>query len=245
MGTRKTPGFGDVANPFGEVDVDVEDRYIPPSTGLGAWERQQPPIATQSAIIEDDEPFTAAHLAAASQGAVPSITRPSGPPLPLPTLNFTTSVGVSRDMSGKIDRPSVPSVPRVGAAPEATRLLPPGATSSSTGGGGGGPSSGNISSPPHLPIEDPSSYAIYNIKRYRTYFNIDTDEVLARIFRAVALFFKGDFFDHIGGNPDLYGPFWIASTLVFVSAAGGGGGGGHCACSACWGSSNRVVLRCR
>ena len=45
--------------------------------------------------------------------------------------------------------------------------------------------------------------------------------MLSRIFRAVALFFKGDFFDHVGDNPDLYGPFWIASTLVFVSAAAG------------------------
>lgn len=231
---RKAPGFGDIPDPFGQVDVDVEDRYIPPpTTGLASWERQQPGnFAQPTDFVEDDEPFTAAHLAAASQTAVPSVTRPAGPPVPLPTLDFTTSVGASGNISGKIDRPAVPSVSRIGSAPEGSRLLAAGTSSSSA------PIGNTSSSPPDLPVEDPSTYAFYNIKRYRTYFNVDTDEVVARIFRAVALFFKGDFFDHIGGNPDLYGPFWIASTLVFVSAAAGntasyiafrraaGGGGG-------------------
>lgn len=69
--------------------------------------------------------------------------------------------------------------------------------------------------------EDYSSYPVYSIKRYREYFNVGTSDVLSRILRSVVYFFKGDFLDHIGGNPDLYGPFWIASTLIFTSAAAG------------------------
>lgn len=233
--SRNPPGFGDVSNPFGEIDNDVEDTYLAPA--VGAWERQQPePQQSDNpfdAPQEDDEPFTAAHLAAAAQGAVPSVnTSGGGDP-------FTTSVKPSRDISGKIGgpvaQPNVPSVSRVGGG-DTTRLLGQGAPSSApiTGGGNG---TGRASSPPDLPSEDPSSFPFYSIKRYRTYFNVDTDEVLSRIFRAVALFFKGDFNEHVGGNPDLYGPFWIASTLVFISAAAGnlasyihfrksGGGGG-------------------
>lgn len=69
--------------------------------------------------------------------------------------------------------------------------------------------------------EDYSMYPVYSIKRYRGYFNVGTGDVLYRILRSVLYFFKGDFLDHIGGNPDLYGPFWIASTLIFISAAAG------------------------
>lgn len=69
--------------------------------------------------------------------------------------------------------------------------------------------------------EDYASYPMYSIKRYREYFNVGTSDVLHRILRSVVYFFTGDFLDHVGGNPDLYGPFWIASTLIFISAAAG------------------------
>jgi hypothetical protein len=234
--SKNPSGFGDVANPFGEIDADVEDRYVPPA--LGAWERQEPELqAPQSdnpfATQEDDEPFTAAHLAAASQGAVPAVNARGGGGNTSAMDPFTTSVAPpSRDISGKIGGPTQINVPST-VVPDTTRLLGQGALSSAPITGNGG----RASSPPDLPNEDPSSFPFYSIKRYRTYFNVDTDEVLSRIFRAVALFFKGDFNDHVGGNPDLWGPFWIASTLVFISAAAGnlasyihfrksGGGGG-------------------
>eukprot|EP00889_Picochlorum_renovo_P008555 jgi/Picre1/35585/NNA_003046.t1 len=43
-------------------------------------------------------------------------------------------------------------------------------------------------------IEDVSSYPFYSIKSFK---------------------------EHMNDNPDLYGPFWIASTLIFISAAAG------------------------
>ncbi len=57
-----------------------------------------------------------------------------------------------------------------------------------------------------------------SIKRYRGFFDVTTREVGSRICRSL-LFWKNDFLDRLDHNPDLYGPFWIASTLVFVSAA--------------------------
>ena len=49
----------------------------------------------------------------------------------------------------------------------------------------------------------PRSYPFYNIKRYRGLFNVDTSDVLARLFHAVVLFFKADFLEFVDGNPDL------------------------------------------
>mmetsp|Transcript_13200 Transcript_13200/g.24717 ORF Transcript_13200/g.24717 Transcript_13200/m.24717 type:complete len:245 (-) Transcript_13200:3688-4422(-) len=44
------------------------------------------------------------------------------------------------------------------------------------------------------------------------YFNVDTETVLTRLKHTVIP--KDDFFD--GGNPDLYSPFWIVTTLIFI-----------------------------
>lgn len=36
-----------------------------------------------------------------------------------------------------------------------------------------------------------------------------------------ALWPRANFLDVLEGNPDLYGPFWIATTVVFILFAGG------------------------
>lgn len=93
--------------------------------------------------------------------------------------------------------------------PEAVLLTPPGGPTSAPYDGG---ASG---------YEDWSSYPLYSIKRYRWLFNVDTDEVMQRLFRSVALFFRTDFLVRVDSNPDAYGPFWVAATLVFVTAVTG------------------------
>jgi len=52
---------------------------------------------------------------------------------------------------------------------------------------------------------------------YQAYFNVDTSDVTNRLF-ATLKFYKSEptFLNLIGDAPDLYGPFWIASTLIFV-----------------------------
>jgi hypothetical protein len=36
-----------------------------------------------------------------------------------------------------------------------------------------------------------------------------------------ALYPRANFLDVLEGNPDLYGPFWIATTVVFILFLGG------------------------
>ncbi|MCO5610897.1 hypothetical protein L7F22_065140 [Adiantum nelumboides] len=58
----------------------------------------------------------------------------------------------------------------------------------------------------------------FSISRFSPYFNVDTADVLERI-RDSLLPYKGDFVEKVGHNPDIYGPFWICTTLIFVAAA--------------------------
>eukprot|EP00887_Chlorella_sp_A99_P006437 scaffold3.g6437.t1 len=200
---------------FGAASA-VETSYTPPATG--AWQRPQAGQPEEEEGI-DEEPFTAAHLAAANQAAVPAVA-PAGAQLPQhTTLTFTESTQPPpAALTGRIGQPVAnggggppsPPAPRVGSATDAALL-----------GGGRQASGGSLPPAPGGETEDPSKYAFYNIKRYRTHFNVDTREVLHRIFCSVVLFFRGDFLDRIAPNPDLYGPFWVATTLIFVSAATG------------------------
>ena len=43
---------------------------------------------------------------------------------------------------------------------------------------------------------------------------MDTGEVLRRC--TAAIYPRQNFLDVLEGNPDLYGPFWIATTVVFI-----------------------------
>lgn len=43
---------------------------------------------------------------------------------------------------------------------------------------------------------------------------MDTNEVIKRCW--AALYPRANFLDVLEGNPDLYGPFWIATTVVFI-----------------------------
>ncbi|KMZ56484.1 Yip1-domain-containing protein [Zostera marina] len=56
------------------------------------------------------------------------------------------------------------------------------------------------------------------VAAYKPYFDVDTQDVLERI--KDSLFpFKGSFNEKTSEHPDLYGPFWICTTLIFVAAA--------------------------
>lgn len=65
----------------------------------------------------------------------------------------------------------------------------------------------------------PSSwFQALTIGYYKPFFDIDTSDVLERI--KDSLFpFKGSFSEKTADNPDLYGPFWICTTLIFVAAS--------------------------
>ncbi|XP_057866774.2 uncharacterized protein LOC131074220 isoform X2 [Cryptomeria japonica] len=58
----------------------------------------------------------------------------------------------------------------------------------------------------------------FSIASYRPYFNIDTYDVVERTM-ATLYAQRGDFLEKIQHNPDLYGPAWISTTLVFMVTA--------------------------
>lgn len=59
-----------------------------------------------------------------------------------------------------------------------------------------------------------------NIGFLQEYFDVDTDEVYQR-FMASMIPFNTSFIKLVEGKPDLYGPFWIYTTLVLIIAATG------------------------
>ncbi|KAJ8458213.1 hypothetical protein OPV22_031139 [Ensete ventricosum] len=58
----------------------------------------------------------------------------------------------------------------------------------------------------------------FTVGAYTPYFDVDTSDVLQRI-RDSLFPFSGTFTENTADNPDLYGPFWICTTLIFVAAA--------------------------
>ncbi|RDY13264.1 Protein YIPF1-like protein [Mucuna pruriens] len=61
-------------------------------------------------------------------------------------------------------------------------------------------------------------FRTFTIAAYKPYFDIDTSDVLERIIDSLFPF-RGSFNEKTATNPDLYGPFWICTTLIFVAAS--------------------------
>ena len=53
-----------------------------------------------------------------------------------------------------------------------------------------------------------------SLQYYTQFFDVDTQEVVKRCIAAI--YPRANFLDVLEGNPDLYGPFWIATTVVFI-----------------------------
>jgi len=63
-------------------------------------------------------------------------------------------------------------------------------------------------------------FKCFNVDFLQIYFDITTDELLERLYNSL-IPLNPKFFDISQKNPDLYGPFWIYTTLIFVIAASG------------------------
>ncbi|KAI1083625.1 Yip1-domain-containing protein [Whalleya microplaca] len=92
-----------------------------------------------------------------------------------------------------------------------------GARKGGAGGVGGGPGL-----PPPATASSSSSSSkryLWTLAFYAQFFDVDTSSVLARCW--AALWPRANFLDVLEGNPDLYGPFWIATTVVLILFLGG------------------------
>ncbi|RVE52292.1 hypothetical protein evm_003082 [Chilo suppressalis] len=81
---------------------------------------------------------------------------------------------------------------------------------------------------PKIPTDEPvaapqSNHNFWTIQYYQKYFDVQTSEVVERIISSVLpQKVSRDYFDErIKGKPDLYGPIWIAVTLIFTIAVSG------------------------
>ncbi|KAL5783674.1 hypothetical protein ACOSP7_008703 [Xanthoceras sorbifolium] len=61
-------------------------------------------------------------------------------------------------------------------------------------------------------------FRAFSIASYKQYFDVDTSDVLERI-KDSLIPFRDSFNEKTSTNPDLYGPFWICTTLIFVAAS--------------------------
>ncbi|XP_055348311.1 protein YIPF1-like [Paramacrobiotus metropolitanus] len=66
------------------------------------------------------------------------------------------------------------------------------------------------------------AHPVWTWKFWQSFFDVDTSEVLRRMFLSFVpypKYLKSESVEaFIGAKPDLYGPFWIGSTLVFIIA---------------------------
>lgn len=76
---------------------------------------------------------------------------------------------------------------------------------------------------------DPDAHltaSFYQIKYYQRFFDVTTESMLIRLLKAMFPFqfgglTGGRFYAEEGMKPDLYGPIWITTTLIFLLAAAG------------------------
>ncbi|KAL8807736.1 MAG: hypothetical protein Q9182_000547 [Xanthomendoza sp. 2 TL-2023] len=67
---------------------------------------------------------------------------------------------------------------------------------------------------PPTPSSLTSKRYLWTLSFYAQFFAVDTTHVLHRCLSALVP--RRPFLDILDGNPDLYGPFWIATTVVFI-----------------------------
>ncbi|XP_033148166.1 uncharacterized protein LOC103870835 isoform X2 [Brassica rapa] len=137
--------------------------------------------------------------------------------------NYTT-IDDSQKVSG-----SVPSVPDPGHttvkfAESNLQTFPPSATQGKISGGTSNPprdADDTFSGPGRSSTDEPHSGGWlhkFTVGAYKPFFDVDTSDVVDRL--KESLFpFRGTFTEKTADKPDLYGPFWICTTLIFVAAS--------------------------
>ncbi|KAL0264743.1 hypothetical protein SLS55_000694 [Diplodia seriata] len=115
-------------------------------------------------------------------------------------VDVDSEVDFDSNDGGKIAPDTAPAGHRRGGS-RSSAFGGAGPSSSGAGAGGGGSSS--------------SKRYLWSIGYYQQFFDVDTAEVLKRCWAAI-MPLRSNFLDVLEGNPDLYGPVWIATTVVMI-----------------------------
>ncbi|CAN7107788.1 unnamed protein product [Brassica rapa subsp. narinosa] len=142
-------------------------------------------------------------------------------------------LGVKEEVYGKysyliqsaIDYESVPDPGHttVKFAESNLQTFPPSATQGKISGGSNPPRDADdtFSGPGRSSTDEPHSGGWlhkFTVGAYKPFFDVDTSDVVDRL--KESLFpFRGTFTEKTADKPDLYGPFWICTTLIFVAAS--------------------------
>ncbi|GIL71631.1 hypothetical protein Vretimale_920 [Volvox reticuliferus] len=211
-------GPSDGHNPFGPV---VQGAYVPYNVNTTAQFADEvvpaipqgpPPSTSFSASHQGAWGAPAPHGAYGPQHVALQFTDTTAPQYVTGNIQRQEERQNLVGFQGRSDDPAAAaSIPGIPGAPFSQ--LPPQVPAS---GGDAGGSSGNAGSK-----EDYTKYPFYNVRRYREYFDVDTKDVLWRVGNSLIGVFRPNFMEVTMKNPDLYGPFWTATTLVFVTAVVG------------------------
>lgn len=74
--------------------------------------------------------------------------------------------------------------------------------------------------PPPLAPPPKGVLAVCDIRYWQQYFNISIQDLKLRLKSSLIPKSTGEFCKQVKEHPDLYGPFWIASFLVFMTVIG-------------------------
>ncbi|KAJ9682029.1 hypothetical protein PVL29_018087 [Vitis rotundifolia] len=134
--------------------------------------------------------------------------------------NYTTID--NQKISGSVPAVSDPGQVTVKFADSNLETFPPSEAQGKISGGSRPPRDADETFSKPVPSSDespPSGWLrSFTVAAYKPYFDVDTSDVLERI--KDSLFpFNGSFSEKVASNPDLYGPFWICTTLIFVAAS--------------------------
>eukprot|EP00472_Partenskyella_glossopodia_P007948 CAMPEP_0197523158 /NCGR_PEP_ID=MMETSP1318-20131121/8152_1 /TAXON_ID=552666 /ORGANISM="Partenskyella glossopodia, Strain RCC365" /LENGTH=231 /DNA_ID=CAMNT_0043075763 /DNA_START=45 /DNA_END=741 /DNA_ORIENTATION=+ len=69
--------------------------------------------------------------------------------------------------------------------------------------------------------DDSKNASICSLAYYRQFFNVTSREILRRLLKSLDVRPNSPLFYHDDSKPDMYGPFWVCTTLVFLMAATG------------------------
>ncbi|UPR02742.1 protein YIPF [Chloropicon primus] len=196
-----------------EINVNLMDMQEGPSSSVmedpfaqlgdldeGGWGSMDPGLDAAGASVPEESPFVSLDQGAGQMGPGP---------VPLPDLSAATTTTTTTTTAGADPFASSNDV-------EVNLLM-----DSAPGGGSGddGNKAENKGSDDKAKVT--WNPLVFLKNRLEPYFDVDTDDIVQRTLQAIVKGYKGKFTEFTADKPDLYGPFWIATTLIVVSSASG------------------------
>ncbi|KAI9175727.1 hypothetical protein H9P43_006091 [Blastocladiella emersonii ATCC 22665] len=148
------------------------------------------PVLQPASLALDDNDRLAFQQFTASASPVPPAGTSPAPPAASPTPL----------VAGKMGTPAAGSY--------STAPIPSSPTTATAAGGGAGPE------PMRQPLPPPADAKMWQIEYYARYFDVDTADILLRA--RLALYPNNQFVSALAVKQELYGPFWVPTTLIFA-----------------------------